>query len=411
LRRASAAILFSVLFLSTRFAIAEPSPAPDWQARIEALEKEVAALKAAQVTPPPSAPPAIPWYQQITLDAFVSTSYTWNFNEPKSGTNQIRATDYDHNSFRIDGAEVVLQKPVAEKGDVGFRLDLAFGPLARAYAARGLFRDPTTGQAGDIDLQQAFASYVIPVGTGLRVDLGKFRSPFGAESIEGYDGYNDQFSHSWLFLFSPFTHTGLRLTYAFNPKLQIMAMLVNGWDNFADNNGAKSFAVQATVKPHPMVNIYLAYMGGPERDNDDSDFRHYVDFGLVVKPHWRFTLTFNFDWGLDQRAIPEIALKPDPAKATDAMWLVGVLYTRVQLHKRIAVCLRGEVFWDRDGFRTGAPQTLGEFTGDVEFKIRDELVVRPEFRYDHSDVSFFENSQGGHRHQQTTLAINALYAF
>ena len=79
--------------------------------------------------------------------------------------------------------------------------------------------------------------------------------------------------------------------------------------------------------------------------------------------------------------------------------------------KRIAICLRGEVFWDRDGFRTGTPQTLGEFTGDVEFRIRDNLVVRPEFRYDHSDVSFFENSEGGQRHQQTTVAINALYAF
>src|SRR5215471_15347223 len=76
------------------------------------------------------------WFQQITLNAFVSASYQWNFNDPLSkitglGPSQPRAFDYDHNSFRIDAAEVVIQKAVANKGDFGFRLDVAFGAVAR----------------------------------------------------------------------------------------------------------------------------------------------------------------------------------------------------------------------------------------------------------------------------------------
>src|SRR4051794_8498364 len=101
------------------------------------------------------------WWQLITVNAFASTSYTWNFNNPSDNLNGLRAFDYDHNSFHIDAAEVVVQKAVANRGDFGFRIDMAMGAVAKVAAARGLFRDPVTGVAGDFDLQQAFASYII----------------------------------------------------------------------------------------------------------------------------------------------------------------------------------------------------------------------------------------------------------
>src|SRR5436305_6504007 len=64
------------------------------------------------------------WFQLITINAFASTSYTWNFNDPLSQTNQLRAFDFDLNSLRIDVAELVLQKAVTNPGDFGFRLDV-----------------------------------------------------------------------------------------------------------------------------------------------------------------------------------------------------------------------------------------------------------------------------------------------
>src|SRR3954470_19234822 len=85
------------------------------------------------------------WFQLITLNAYASTSYTWNFNNPSNNTNQLRAFDYDHNSIRIDAAELVVQKAVANRGDFGFRIDIAMGAVAKVGAARGLFRDTTTG--------------------------------------------------------------------------------------------------------------------------------------------------------------------------------------------------------------------------------------------------------------------------
>lgn len=354
-----------------------------------------------------------PWWQLLTVDAFASASYTWNFNNPPNNAVQYRAFDYDSNSIRIDAAELVLQKPAAAPGDAGFRIDVAFGPVAHIAAARGLFRDPTTGLAGDIDLQQAFGSYIIPVGHGLRVDAGKFVTPVGAEFIDGYDGYNDNFSRSLLFTWAiPFTHTGFKVSYPFSEKLTAMVMLVNGWDNVLDNNSAKSFGVSLAITPVAPLSIYVNYIGGPERDHDDHDFRHLVDLGVVYKLLSRLTLTLNADWGLDADAIDPPASIPGATPATsNAQWVGVALYARVQATRRFAITGRGELFWDLDGFRTGVAQRLAEFTVTPEFRVTPSFVVRAEFRIDNSSQPVFARQDGGTRHYQPTLALNALYAF
>ena len=395
--------------------------------RVEALEKELAALKSAAQAPPPATmkeppkePPtpspapaaALPWYAQITWNAFISASYTWNFNNPLSKINRIRAMDYDHNSFRVDTAELVLQKAVSNPGDFGFRADVVYGATAIVGAARGLFRDPTTGIAQQIDLQQAYASYIIPVGKGLRVDFGKFVTNVGSEYLDGYDGWNDNFSRSILFNWAiAFTHTGLRFNYTFNDKFSLGAMLVNGWDNFLDNNQAKSFGLFATITPHPTLNLYVNYIGGPEQNNDDKDFRSLVDFGLVWKPMWRIMVMLNYDFGYDPNAIHHDALPGLAATTSDALWTGVAAYLRVQIVKRFGITGRAEWFWDRDGYRTGTAQTLGEVTFTPEFKIQDNMLVRAEVRYDISSEHFFENSEGGGRKYQTTIALQGLYAF
>lgn len=352
------------------------------------------------------------WWQLITLNAYASASYTWNFNNPPNNAVELHAFDYDSNSIRIDAAELVVQKAVTTPGDAGFRLDVSFGPVAHVAAARGLFRDPTTGIAGDIDLQQAFASYIIPLGHGLRFDAGKFVTPVGAEYIDGYDGFNDNFSRSLLFTWAiPFTHTGFKLTYPFSDKISAMVMLVNGWDNVLDNNSAKSFGVSLAITPIAPLAIYVNYIGGPERDHDDKDFRSLVDLGVVYKLLKRVTVTLNVDYGFDPNAVPPPMGIPGVTNPSDAQWVGAALYVRVQATRRFAVIGRGELFWDLDGFRTGVAQRLAEFTLTPELHVTDSFVLRGEFRIDQSDQSVFTRNDGATRHYQPTIALNALYAF
>ena len=350
---------------------------------------------------------AKPWYEEVAVDGFVSTSYSYNFERPDTRTNAFRVFDFDDNTFKIDVAELVIQRAVAKPRDSGFRVDLeAGGSIPRISAASGLFRDPVTGQAQDFDLQQAFASYVVPLGSGLRVDGGKFVTHFGAEVIEGYDGWNENATRSLLFGYAiPFTHTGVRASYGFGPRIAAMAMLVNGWDNATDNNRAKSAGAQLAFTPGRFA-LYLNGMIGAERTNDESDRRGLLDVFATLEVSRRVKAALNLDYGQEQGLVPGPPLEP-PGTAT---WSGVAGYLRFAATDRAALVVRGEGLRDRDGVRTGVSQTLTEVTLTPEFRVTTRFVLRADLRADWSDEDVFTNRDRPVNHQ-TTLLLNALTWF
>ncbi len=216
-----------------------------------------------------AAPAAKPWYEEISVNGFLSVWYEYNTNRPASGRNQYRVFDYLDNSVNVDAAEIVIQKAVEKPGDVGFRLVAVAGAVARVASAAGLF------QGQDFDLQQATVSWIAPVGSGLRLDFGKFVTHMGNEVIEGYDGWNDNATRSFVFGFAiPFTHTGLKATSSFGDQLTAMLVLCNGWDVVQDNNSGKSVGAQLIWTPSKALTFTGNYMGGPEQPDTTSNWRN-----------------------------------------------------------------------------------------------------------------------------------------
>src|SRR6476646_9412698 len=171
------------------------------------------------------------WFDEIAVNAFVSTAYQYNGNRPRSGVDSYRVFDYNDNSFNLDVAEAVVQIAPTKPGDAGFRVDVTAGNSIPKVAKA---QDQDVAQ---FDLQQVVASYIAPLGSGLRFDVGKYVTHLGYEVIEGYDGYNDNYSRSVLFGYAiPFTHTGVKASYAFTSKVAGMVEVVNGWDLVHDNN-------------------------------------------------------------------------------------------------------------------------------------------------------------------------------
>ena len=348
------------------------------------------------LTPAPAPPKA--WYEEIAVDAFLSVSYTYNFNRPDSGTNQLRVFDFDDNSFKVDVAEVVLQKAAVKAGEAGFRVDLAAGSsVPRVSSSYGLL------QGQDVDLQQAYVSWIAPVGSGLRLDAGKFITHFGYEVIEGYDGWNDNASHSFLFGFEiPFTHTGLKATYAFSDRLAAMLEVVNGWDVARDNNTSKSVGAQLAWTPSKSVTVAGNFMTGPERANVNSDPRD--TFNVVAQ--WKLTdltvFTVDAVYGSEKGAV---------TPGARASWSGVAGYARLGLGETFAFCLRAETFDDADGARTGTVQRLSEVTITPEVRLTPRLVVRADLRVDWSNADVFVRSDGTLKGSQSTVLLNGLYAF
>ncbi len=349
--------------------------------------------------------PAPKWYDEITVNGLASVSFSYNVNRPASGTNQYRVFDFDDNTFKLDVFALVIQKAVSKPGEAGFRVDAAAGAsIPRITAASGLFRDPATGKAEDFDLQQAFVSWVAPVGSGLRLDAGKFFTTVGFEYVDRYDGFNDNATRSFLFGYAePVTHTGLKASYSFSDAVSANFMLVNGWDDVKDNNSGKTLGAGLTLTPSPRATFTVNYMYGPEQAGNDADNRGLLDVVATLKPTDTVTVGFNLDWGTEQGLA---------AGGGSASWWGAAGYLRLGVTPTFALAFRGELFDDQDGVRTGTVQKLKEVTLTPELRVSSHLVLHADLRVDFSDEEVFEDSDGTFtKKEQPTLSLNVLYTF
>ena len=342
------------------------------------------------------------WLAETTVHGFFEGSWGYDFNRPLSGTNYLRVFDFDDNTFKADVFELVLQHAAAKPRESGFRVDLAAGgSIPRVSAAAGLFRD-SFGQAQDFDLQQAYATWVAPIGSGLKLDFGKFVTPAGYEVIEGYDGWNDNASRSLLFGFAiPFTHVGARASATFSSRVSAMFMVVNGWDVARDNNTSKTVGLQLALTPVAPLTVYLTGMSGPEQAGSNSALRNLFDGVAVWKPSSRLTLVANGD----------VANEKTGYGGTEVTWSGVAGYVRVGLCRSSAVTVRGEYFADPDGVRTGVAQFVNEFTVTPEVRLSPNLLVRVDGRIDRSNVAVFDKEGTSIEKNQPTVLLSAVYAF
>lgn len=332
------------------------------------------------------------FFRSTELSGFVDAYFGYNFNHPGVDT-QLRNFDTKSSQFSLNMAKVALEKKPVADSRLGFRTDLTFGPAAEIVHA---------SEPGGADvfshIQQAYLSYLAPVGKGLQIDVGKFVTPHGAEVIETKDNWN--YSRSLLFALAiPYYHFGMRATYAFNDKFTLAGYLVNGWNNVVDNNTGKTVGILATVKPTAKLTVVGNYMAGPEQLGNNDDWRHLFDTTVTYAVNGRLSLMANYDYGFDRIAGARVH------------WQGIAGYFRVQANKWLAFAPRFEWYDDHDGFTTGAPQTVKDFTITSEHKINNGLLTRFEYRKDFSDKHFFIKPFDRLVRAQSTLSFGLVYAF
>jgi len=232
------------------------------------------------------------WYDDIATDVFISSAYSYNFNNPDSMKNNFHAFDFDNGSMKIDVMELVMRKGAAKPGETGFRFDLTAGSsIPRGTRSSGL-------DIGDLDFHQMYFSYIAPLGKGVRFDAGKFITSAGYETIEGYDAFNDNYTRSFLFVYAiPFTHTGVKMSYPLLDNVSATLMVANGWDNATDNNKSKTLGGQVAVSALRRTNLIVNYMFGPEKPNNNSDNRSLLDIVASDTISDMLTLGANADLG------------------------------------------------------------------------------------------------------------------
>jgi hypothetical protein len=340
----------------------------------------------------------------LGLSIYLQAGYTYNSDAGAIGgqeeQNDLRVFDHNANSFTFDLAQIVFQKDPA-LGGAGYKLKLSAGETAKWIHSRGLSGAPLTSpQTGDgtdsFDLTEAYISYNAEVGKGLRFDVGKMVTFLGAEVIEAID--NPNYSRSFLFNYAiPFTHTGLRASYAFTDTLNAALYFVNGWDDSTDNNKGKSYGVSIGYAPVELFSILVNGMTGPEQDNNDSNQRSILDVVATIKPVKNLSLIVNTDNAREQNIAPA---------GGAASWSGIAAIVKYDFNDKYSLALRGETFGDNEGVRTGTAQRLKEITVTPEIRLNGGLILRPEYRHDSSNQSSFDNST---KQSQNTLALGVMY--
>ena len=358
-------------------------------------------------------------WEEIALFAYVENSYVWNLGHTgRDDVNELRLYDFDA-GYSFNMAEFSIKKDPTDLRPWGFGLVVTGGLDAQKNHAIGIFRDDNDAfpfrNTAKFDMQEAYAAYKIPIGSGLTVKAGKFVTLLGYEVIEAPNNLN--FSRSFLFGFAiPLTHVGALASYSPTEWLSITAGPVVGWDVADDNNDTMSVMGQIAFTGVKDLTTAVNFITGPEQFDTKTNPRTVIDLTANYTGIKKLTLGANFDYGWE---VDEPSLKGTRSQSTDAVWWGYAGYIAYDWTEKLRTAVRGEYFRDADGARTlavapGTPVSLWEITATAQYKIWKGLMGRLEFRHDDADRKVFKIRAPGlvptSQYQDTiTVALDYLF--
>jgi hypothetical protein len=339
-----------------------------------------------------SGPGLFPWFSEagLTLGGWAATGFTYNPAGPANRSNAPVSFNFRANEWNLHQLDWFIEKPVAADGEgwaVGGRFDFLFGTDAPYTQAAGrwdtrLIND-NTSRYYKIALPQAYLDIRAPLGEGLNIRLGHFYSIIGYESVAAPPNFF--YSHSYSMKSSPFTHTGVLLSYSIGDST-LYSGAVSGPDNFDNQFGAWSYlgGFKWTFNQQGASFAFSALTGDTSETINDN--LTYLSAVLQYPLTDSLTFVLQHDRGWQAHVLD---------KGGMACWYSLVEYLNWQFSETWGLGLRAEWFRDQNGARYGAPDT-GYYaaTLGMRWKPLKWLAVRPELRYDWADgpVKIYDNA-------------------
>jgi hypothetical protein len=378
-----------------------------------------------QASPTPSSPRGGSSLLGGTTVSFLFDGYYgYNFNNPIGRVNLLRAYDVSSNAFSLNQADVILEHAAdpAHGERFGLRLDLQYGQ-ATATLQGSASNEPRPDVYRNIF--QAYGTYVVPIGTGLTVDFGKWASSLGVEGNYTKDQMN--YSRSYWFDFLPFYHMGARLNYKLNDTVALNYWVTNGTQQTEPFNGFKDQAFGLNIQPHKNVAWTVNYYLGQEHPDvqflpNSTATNLPTEQGLPFEPipnppNGKLHI---FDSYLTWQASPKLTLAVEGDYVIERLLTTsapshtggGAGYVRYQLNPRIAIAARTEYLSDRGGLFTGTTQAIKENTLTLEQRVVEGLIVRQEWRRDASNHAYFlTDTLGTLKKEQNTATVGIIWWF
>jgi hypothetical protein len=431
--------------------------------RIKQLETRPSGeVKAVPVYAPPTEGGVLRAMEDLNVSGYVETSFNLNTHKPtygglnafnnRSGVNDLRSFDQYEDTFVLNGIKLTVEKPVAETGGIGGRIDLMFGEDAKflnaatkraqysnqlqTVDANGNFitSNGTWAYINDVDntfIEQAYGLLRAPYGNGIDIYFGKFVTLLGVEVIENKDNWNA--SRGLIFNYGkPFTNTGLRASYDWNDKFNTIIGVNNGGDQDLDNNNEKSMEAKATYKFNDKITLSQAAnvgLGGetPTRNENASTQKSPFFLWSDDNQHSGGTLLI-LDTIIGVQMTDKWATKFESLWGQNGFgqWYTVGVWNRYEYNDWIAFNHRFEWFNDTSNARMGiigvtswdGVSSAADYTDDgydawemtfgLDLTVYKNLLTRMEYRFDSAPGTDRVQNEADF---QSTFLASLIYSF
>jgi hypothetical protein len=336
----------------------------------------------------------------VSLNGYIDAAYSWANKNVETGFSN-RVFDSQNNSFALRQVGLMVSKQPKE--GFGGVVNVTIGSDAQF-----IHSFPETGGPGasTFDITQGYGQYA----TGsLTLMAGKFVTLSGTEVI--WSPSNTTFSRSMLFGSVPFTHTGVRASYALGDQLTLYGGINNGWDQLTDGNRGKTVELGAAYTPIKPLSLYFSGYSGKESaggvtGTGPQDTRNSFDFVAT----WSITNAMSL--GGEILYVAQDRPTGGAAKVNGAAVYFTYLFT-----PQWRIVTRGELFDDKQNFRGAPGVTAGsgvkytELTVAGSYMPNSSIELRAEVRGDRADEAVFIDSDGSTGKSLQSVALQGIYKF
>jgi len=354
--------------------------------------------------PPAPAPAPAPGFK---LSGFAEASYVYSNQTVAPNTIVGRLYDRYSNAFTLNALKVTADLPFdAKKTSAGVHADVIAGQNAEVLHSSGPNNGPFALGA-DGEIEQLYVTLNLPTGSGngVQFKVGKMVTLLGLEVIE--DVANPVWSEGNQFTYvENFTSTGVEMDLKPASALDIELRVDNGWDRVTVTDKQKSFMGRIGITGSKTTLGITGYYGNLEPGITGA--ARYGIEGLLNQKLGKLSIWVQGDYGKEKAN----AALFDPTR--DASWWAVGGWVAVDVAPKLNLAARADYLNDAEAARTGAAfgltapdlHKLWTVTGTLNVKTWDNVLVRPEVRYDHSNFQVFNGKA-----DQFSGALSVAYTF
>jgi hypothetical protein len=305
----------------------------------------------------------------IYIGGFLDVYYFYDFNSPIGHRQPFLFNHNRHNEFNVNNA--LLQFNLAHQK---YRVNI--GLHAGTYAHDNYAHEQMMLRS----IYEANVGISLSKKNNLWLDAGIFSSHMGFESALSIE--NPTLTRSLVAENSPYYLSGVKLTYIPSEKLEIAAILSNGWQRIQRITGSSlpSGGTQIIYNPSDKITLNWSTFVTSEFPDSTRRMRYFSNIFAQFQATKKFSLIVGFDCGAEQAVKNSVRYNP---------WLAPVLIARYDFSHKWGAAVRTEYFHDEYNtiINTGNSSPIQLFGSSltIDYSPIEQISCRIEGR-------FFQNS-------------------